>query len=388
MPIARAPLRALLLALSACSPAGAPASPAPSAPATKPSGKRASALVFDEIGKDLGAVVWPGGSDTRYTFRNTGEKPVAITDVLPSCGCTNPRLRIVKDGKVVREGHLRGESAGPMLRVAPGESGELEVRFETATLQGNVRDHVSRIAIATDERVDPIDLFLKAQIERLFDIVPSVAAFDPMGAKQTQTKEVKILVFSPSVEPPFDAKILATPNGLRADVLETTDGVRPVIWLGLTAGPGLPKDGLQGQVMLEARFGKGNAKETRPIKIPVVVPVVADVYLRPSMLDFQMVEESKPARSVPVVLDLLDPDRAYRLGEPRIEGEQAERLRVEIEPITEGHKYRITLAAPNGLPAATATGHHGLVRIPTGLSDFPEVRLPYRAYTRASPPKK
>jgi hypothetical protein len=350
--------------------------------------KRASAIVFSEIGRDLGTVVWPGGADAIYPFSNTGTRPVAIVDVLASCGCSSWKLRILKDGKVVRDGYGRGEVAGPLLVVEPGEKGELSVRFETATLQGNAKDHMSRISLATDERVDPIDLFLKAQIERIYDVVPPELGFDPMGAKQTQTKEVRILVFGKGIEPPFDAKVVGTPPGVTAQVLETTDGVRPVIWVGVTAGPNLNKAGVVGQVLVEAMLGAGNTKEKKVIKIQVYVPVASDVYMKPSELDFQAVEAGKAARSKPVTLELLDPGRDYKLGIPRIEGESADRLKLEVETVTEGHKYTLTLVAPEGLPEAGARGIHGLVRIETGLSDFPEVRIPYRAYTRPAPANK
>jgi hypothetical protein len=262
------------------------------------------------------------------------------------------------------------------------------VKFETLTLQGNVKDHMSRISIATDEGADPIDLFLKAEIERIYDVTPSVFSFEPMGAKQVQRVEVKVLLFSHEGEPPYDPEIVSSPDGVKADVAETTDGVRPVLLVGATAGPGLPRAGVQGEVILRFRFGKGAEKVVKTIKIPVFVPVMADVHVKPSVLDFQAVAPDAPARSVPVVLELLDPDRVYTLGAPTIEGSTATRLKLDVEAVKPGRQYKLTLVAENGLPAADTSGHHGLVRIPTGLDDFPEVRLPYRAYTRAPQPKK
>ena len=115
--------------------------------------------------------MWPGGADAIYPFSNTGTRPVAIVDVLASCGCSELEARILKDGKVVRDGYGRGEVAGPLLVVEPGERGALGA-LRDRDPQGNAKDHMSRISLATDERVDPIDLFLKAQIERIYDVVP------------------------------------------------------------------------------------------------------------------------------------------------------------------------------------------------------------------------
>lgn len=380
------PLVALVVA--ACRPepesaGGLPATQTPSAPQAT----RTSALVFPERGKDVGKIVHPGSTATTFAFHNAGTKPVGIVDILASCGCTEPHVRVVKNGKVVRDGHARGSVRGPLLTILPGEEGELTVRVETATLQSSVKEHMSRISIATDEVVDPIDLFLRVEVERLFDVVPSMLAFEPMGAKQVQRGEVKVLIFSPDAEPPFEPTVVAEPAGIRTEAIETVDGVRPILWVVATAGPGLPATGVQGEIRIEFRFGKGGAKETKTVSIPVAVPVVADVSWKPSNFDFQVVTAESPARSAPVVLQLLDPDRTLHLGEPRIEGETASRLTLEIEPLEEGKSYRLTLVASIGFPQATAQGHHGLVRIESGLADFPELRIPFRAYTRSSPPK-
>jgi uncharacterized protein DUF1573 len=343
----------------------------------------ASAIVFPETGKELGTIDWPGGAEATFRFEHRGDQPVAIRDVGSTCGCMVGRLRIVQGEKTVRESREPGQGKGTLLTVSPGETGELRVRFETRTFTSEVREKASVITLWTDEKgAEPPRVFVRAQIARAYEVVPAQVAFDPMGAKQTASKQAQVLVVERDAKPPFDARIASAPEGLKAEVEEIVQGTRQGLIVSLLAGPGLPRTGVAGDVVIEARIGK-----PLTIRIPVHVPVVPDVHAKPSQLDFLIVEPDRRVETVPVTLALLDPDRRFRLGTPVIEGEASDRLELRIDPVEEGAKYTLRLIAQTGLPAAGTSGIHGLVRLATGLEDFPELRLPYRAYTRDPIPR-
>ncbi|HKD99732.1 MAG TPA: DUF1573 domain-containing protein [Planctomycetota bacterium] len=345
-------------------------------PASAPAARPASSLVFDEIGKDLGTIVWPGEAHTTFRFRNAGARAVSVRDVGASCGCTLGKMRIVDGDRVVRESVERGDS-DVMLRVEPGEKGELLVRIETRGLGAAERDKTSIVTLWTDEKhVDPPRVFLHALIDRAYEVTPALVQFDPMGTKQTATQTAKVIVIDPTLRPPFGSKVASAPPGIEAHVDEIVEGARAILSVAIVAGPGLPKTGLAGDVVIEATLAK---PET--IRIPFHVAVVPDVSAKPSLFDFQIVEAGREVASVPVVLSLLDPTRKLTIGKPVIEGTESEQLEVRVEPEVEGQRYRLRLVATKGFPH-DPKGVHGVVRIPTGLEDVPSVNLMYRAYTR------
>lgn len=71
----------------------------------------------------------------KFTFKNTGDKPLTLTRVKASCGCTTPSY-----------------SQDP---IAPGESGYIDVKFDTAgktgrqnksvTVTGNFSDNITQV---------------------------------------------------------------------------------------------------------------------------------------------------------------------------------------------------------------------------------------------------
>lgn len=371
--------RGIALAALAC----AACEKAPAA-ASRP-GKATSRLQFDSIGKDVGTIDWPGGTTATFTFRNPTSKRIGILGTSASCGCSSVKARIVKDGQRVRDERERGETTGPILDVEPGETGELVVRFETRGFTGDVREKRSIITVQTDEpdTTSPV-VFLNAKIRRAYEVTPSHAVFEPMGVKQRQTKHVDVLVLDPTLAPPFGAKTVSAPGGVSVEFHEHVRAQRGVIEVRLTAGPGLPKQGLTGEVVIEA-----NVPDPSRLAIPFTIPVVPDVFTAPRLFDFQLVEPDRRAESMPVTLSLLDPDRKLALGAPRIDGESSDRLTLKVTPVEEGTKYQLVLVAESGFPAAPPhKGIHGLVQVPTGLADFPELRLEYRAYTRAAAPQR
>lgn len=83
------------------------------APATNPN---APVLEFDQTVIDYGTIERNSDGVRIFTFTNTGEEPLIITNVSGSCGCTVPDRSILNKP------------------FAPGESGELRVRYDTNRL--------------------------------------------------------------------------------------------------------------------------------------------------------------------------------------------------------------------------------------------------------------
>lgn len=70
-------------------------------------------IEFDKIEHDFGTIEQNAPQETIFTFTNTGDAPLIITDATSSCGCTIPDY----------------PKNSP---IAPGETGEMLVKFNGA----------------------------------------------------------------------------------------------------------------------------------------------------------------------------------------------------------------------------------------------------------------
>jgi len=70
-------------------------------------------IKFDKIEHDFGTIEQNAPQETIFTFTNTGDAPLIITDATSSCGCTIPDY----------------PKNSP---IAPGETGEMLVKFNGA----------------------------------------------------------------------------------------------------------------------------------------------------------------------------------------------------------------------------------------------------------------
>ena len=103
-----------------------PANPNAAAPAqanvATPSGPLTS-MEFAETAFDFGQVTEGEIITHTYSFTNTGEEPLIITDAKGSCGCTVP--------------------SRPTAPIAPGETGEITVRFDSNNKVGQRNQRVT-----------------------------------------------------------------------------------------------------------------------------------------------------------------------------------------------------------------------------------------------------
>ena len=107
-----------------------------------PSLAQAPALRFDTLTWDFGTVAEAGGRVThRFGFANRSGRPVVVTDVVATCGCTVPVY-----------------SKRPVL---PGERSEIAVTFDPMNRPGRFDKVVS---VFTSESGDPIRLRITGRV--------------------------------------------------------------------------------------------------------------------------------------------------------------------------------------------------------------------------------
>ena len=109
------------------------------------------ALVWESTDADLHPSLSDKKAVAHFKYKNTGDKPVKITSVHPSCGCTTAAL--AKDV------------------VGPNESGEITATFNIGDRSGV---QTKTITVQTDDRpAKPTILKLKATIPQLLQISPA-----------------------------------------------------------------------------------------------------------------------------------------------------------------------------------------------------------------------
>ncbi|MGA8478256.1 MAG: DUF1573 domain-containing protein [Chthoniobacterales bacterium] len=132
----------------------------------------------------------------KYQFTNTGNYPVTIIEVQPSCGCTTVQLA--------------------KKEYAPGESGELAARFDIAGRSG--RQEKSIVILTKDTINQPITL-------RLLVTIPEAVRIEPEVLFWRLGDEPKPKVIRVTVAEDFPAKIVSIKSNsseMRVDLKDLT----------------------------------------------------------------------------------------------------------------------------------------------------------------------
>src|SRR5215470_10623695 len=133
-------------------------------------GSAGAALTFDPSQVELHPSITDKTAVAHFKFKNTGEKPVKILAVHPSCGCTTAKL--------------------DHDTIAPNEAGEIVATFNIGQRTGLQK---KTITVSTDDSPDtPMMLTLTANIPQLIQLAP---AFVYWSAKDVLTpRSIKVNV--------------------------------------------------------------------------------------------------------------------------------------------------------------------------------------------------
>ena len=78
--------------------------------------EEAPVFKFEKESYDFGQITQGESVTYDFKFKNTGKTPLIITDAIATCGCTKPEY--------------------PKTQIAPGESGNIHVTFNSAGKEG------------------------------------------------------------------------------------------------------------------------------------------------------------------------------------------------------------------------------------------------------------
>lgn len=98
-------------------------------------------MTFETLEMDYGTIVKGADPYRVFTFTNTGNEPLLITNARGSCGCTVPTW--------------------PKQAIPPGESGEIKVRYDT----NRPGPFQKRVTLTTNVSDQPVALTIKGKVE-------------------------------------------------------------------------------------------------------------------------------------------------------------------------------------------------------------------------------
>ena len=184
------------------------------------------ALVWEGTAADLHPSLSDKEAVAHFKYKNTGDKPVKITSVHPSCGCTTAAL--AKDV------------------VAANESGEITATFHIGDRSGV---QMKTITVVTDDQPEePTVLKLKATIPRLLEYTPAFLYWRRGEEHTPKTIEVKIGDFPvtkldvTSTDPAVKVKSAAVPNEKAFRITVTPDPGDKTVNAALKIQPDFPKE--------------------------------------------------------------------------------------------------------------------------------------------------
>jgi len=105
------------------------------------SAQEGTQIKFNETTHQFGKIKKNGPAETVFTFTNVSEEPIKLSQVKASCGCTTP--------------------SWTKNEVAPGETGEIAVKYNTA----RVGPFTKTVTVRYGEGAKPILLYIKGEVE-------------------------------------------------------------------------------------------------------------------------------------------------------------------------------------------------------------------------------
>jgi uncharacterized protein DUF1573 len=127
-------------------------------------------LTVEERNYDFGIILQGERVEHVFSLKNSGDAPLKIKQVRPSCGCTAVNLST--------------------QTIPPGGSGEIKTTFNSAGFQGKVRKEIS---VESNDAVAPVySLTLVGTIREEIEVSPKILEFGKVRVNTPKTLEFTI----------------------------------------------------------------------------------------------------------------------------------------------------------------------------------------------------
>ena len=321
----------LLLSTSSVASATQTAKP----PATPASGPR---LNLASTTYNFGKVTGDTKILCEFVFTNTGNEPLIISNVIPSCGCM---------------------TAKPWTQqVAPGQKGSVPIEFNTAHYLGRVAK--SATVICNDPVRSNLSLQITGDVWRPLQITPELANFNLNV--ETPSNSVTVRLASQLDEPLYFTELLNTNANIAAELQTNVPGKE--YSLVLRTIPPFPTNNQSGEIQL---------KSSSPI-IPTV-PIKTRINIYPTVLTIPYVIRMP---SLPLAQEFPYNVWVRNLGTTKVQVTEAKfdspSVAVNVKEQKPGTESVVELKFPTGFNVTNTPAP--ALHIKTTHPRFPELTVP------------
>lgn len=306
---------------------------------------------FDKTLIDFGTVKRGQKLPAKFTFKNIGKGPLAIQGVQAPCDCTT-----VESAK--------GQT------VAPGESGALEVIFDTTDYSGKV---TKALTVITNERSMPDrTLTVSAIVNSDVDAMPPLADFGEVVLNQTAQQIIRL-----KNNMKTDLKIERIRyNEEFLDVGFTKEGHEFVIYIKLK--PNTPIGFFKDTIWL-----KNNSSALPEMPIPVRATVRGQISANPAYLEFGSVPSNQKSSRQLKLASIKDFDITSNQVEMNINGVKADDgsslIQINVLP-DENNGKKISMELKN--PGNRSGSVHGKITLQTTIPQQKILSVDFYAFFR------
>lgn len=372
--------------------------PAAAAPApTGPPG--ALTLAEGEPETHFGELLEGAKATKVFRLKSSGENPLVIDRVKPSCGCTAAEIQLV-----AADGTKALYELGQPIAV--GSTCELEVSINTANRRG---PFASSVSIYSNDPASPLRLQMAADVKAVLDVEPMNLDFGTLTSGDT--KEGTFTISSGVLEPfalTLDESRVVEPLAATLKAVDPDASGKSKTWeLAVKLGPGTPEGMRRYPLRVVTDVPAAEAAHPAPAADPAAPPpaamrelnctvsanVTGLVVATPNFISLGVVRPGEVVeRSVKI--ESLDPSftlpaaPAYRLTSlTGGEFTYAKNFTVAIVPTpgAEGKSLDVTLRL-EGMPEDANVSFGGMVQIDVGHPTKPDINVRFSGLARPGIP--
>ena len=299
-------------------------------------------ITFDKLVYDFGVVEPEDRPQHRFTFKNTGQADLVISEVKPSCGCTAALLSAET--------------------IKPGGRGEIEVSLNPQGRRGKQKLTVSVHSNAKDHSI--VDLTLQGKIKATVAVSPERVFFGSINNQETHEKRVRIL---DSGDGKFRIlRVETTSPFLTTEVLPLQSDGLITYAVKVRLQPGAPLGKFQEKLILYS-----NDAHRPRVDVPIEGNVLGPITVYPEHLFFGFVnlgegnqQEILLTKAGQATLQVLEV------------GHQSQFVSSEIVPIEIGRKVQVQVELSPNTPSGP---FRDMLEIYTNNIEQPVIQVPLHA---------
>ena len=306
---------------------------------------RTPQIFFDEQIYDFGVVSREDLPQHRFTFSNTGQTDLIISEVDSSCGCTAALLSAET--------------------IPPGGRGEIDVSFNPQERRGKQKQTVSVYSNAENESI--VQLTVKGIVMAAVDVSPDRVLFGSVNNQEATTKRIRVLDSGDGT--------------LKITHIETSSP-----FLTIEIGPVHLDKVINYEVKVTLQLGVpvGKFQETLTIytnnelqprlSVSIEGNILGSITVHPERLFFGFVNRQELTQQ-----DILFTKTDGADLKVLEVGHQSQFVSTEIVPLESGRKVRVRVTVSRDIPSGP---FRDLLEIYTNNTEQPVIRVPLHALVR------